>query len=276
MKFEFLEPKTISEASQLLAQNADARVIAGGTALVLAIQNKLALPSALVSLARIPQLDFIRAANDGLHLGALATIRDTEHSRVVRDFCPALARAYQVVGNVRVRNQATVGGNLAEADYASDPPTMLMALDAKIISTSREILLRDFFLGILTTALAPAEILTEIIVPPLPASARAIYLRHTTRSAESRPSANAAVVADFRAGRVNELRVAVGAAVATPQRFSDIENIARGEKLSDALIQKIAEKYAARIEPLDDKLESAWYRREIVRVLVKRALHAAA
>ncbi|MBI3742426.1 MAG: 4-hydroxybenzoyl-CoA reductase, partial [Chloroflexi bacterium] len=82
--------------------------------------------------------------------------------------------------------------------------------------------------------------------------------------------------ADFRAGRVNELRVAVGAAVATPQRFSDIENIARGEKLSDALIQKIAEKYAARIEPLDDKLESAWYRREIVRVLVKRALHAAA
>jgi carbon-monoxide dehydrogenase medium subunit len=247
-------------------------VIAGGTAMVSAISNKLALPSALVSLARIPNLGFIR--RDGaLHLGALATIRTAERDSTVRAFCPALAQAYGVVGNVRVRNQATVGGNLAEADYASDPPTMLLALEARVVTNAREILLKELFLGILMTSLEPAEILTEIIVPALPSSARAAYVRFTSRSAESRPSANAAVVADFDdAGRVKEVRVAVGAAVAMPQRLSELENIARGEKLSDALVEKIAAEYARQIEPLDDKMESAWYRRELVRVLVKRAL----
>jgi|GEM_PF-93547 len=272
MKFDFLEPKTISEASALLAQNPDARLIAGGTAMVSAISNKLATPSALVSLARIPNLGFIRR-DDALHLGALATIRTAERDATVRAFCPALAHSYGVVGNVRVRNQATVGGNLAEADYASDPPTMLLALDARVVTNAREIPLKELFLGILMTALEPTEILTEIIVPGLPASARAAYLRFTSRSAESRPSANAAVVADFDdAGRVKELRVAVGAAVAMPQRLIEIENIARGEKLSDTLVEKIAAEYARQIEPLDDKMESAWYRRELVRVLVKRAL----
>lgn len=274
MKFDYLEPKTISEASQLLAQNPDARVIAGGTAMVSAISNKLATPSALVSLARIENLGFIRR-NKELHLGALATIRAAERDATVRAFCPALAQAYGVVGNVRVRNQATVGGNLAEADYASDPPAMLLALDARVVTNTREIPLKDLFLGILMTSLEPTEILTEIIIPELPASARAAFLRFTSRSAESRPSANAAVVADFDdAGRVKELRVAVGAAVAMPQRLSEVENSARGERLSDALVEKIAAEYARQIEPLDDKLESAWYRRELVHVLVRRALNA--
>lgn len=278
MKFEFLEPKSIQEASSLLSQNPDARVIAGGTAVVSAISNKLAMPSALISLARIPNLDFIRRDGE-LHLGALATIRTAERDATVRAFCPALAQSYGVVGNVRVRNQATVGGNLAEADYASDPPTMLLALDARVKAQSanavREIPLKELFLGILMTSLESSEILTEIIVPALPASARAAYLRFTSRSAESRPSANAAVVADFDdAGRVKELRIAVGAAVAKPERLSEVENSARGEKLSGALVEKIAAEYARRIEPLDDKLESAWYRRELVRVLVKRALDA--
>ncbi len=276
MKFDYFEPATVSEASTLLAQNPEARVIAGGTAVVLAIQNKLATPSALVSLARIPNLNYIRQDSE-LRLGALTTIRTAERDSTVRAYCPALARAYGVVGNVRVRNQATVGGNLAEADYASDPPTMLFALDArvKVESTNgtREIPLKELFLGILMTSLEPGEILTEIRVPALSASTRASYLRFTARSSESRPSANVAVVANLdREARVRELRVAVGAAVAKPERFEEVEAIARGEKLSANLAEKIAAEYARRIEPLDDKMESAWYRRELVRALVKRAL----
>lgn len=277
MKFDYLEPKTISEASALLKQNPDARVIAGGTALVAAISNKLAAPPALVSLARIPNLDFIRS-DGALHLGALATIRTAERHPEVRAFCPALAQSYGVVGSVRVRNQATVGGNLAEADYASDPPTMLLALDARVqakgVNGSREIPLKELFLGILMTSLGQSEILTEIIVDALPSSARAAYVRFTSRSAESRPSANAAVVVDFDdTGRVKDLRVAVGAAVAVPQRIPKVENRAQGEKLSDTLAASIASEYAQRIEPLEDKLESAWYRRELVQVLVRRALN---
>lgn len=277
MKFDYLEPKSIPEASALLTQYPEARVIAGGTAVVSAISNKLAAPSALVSLARIPNLDFIR--NDGaMHLGALATIRTAERHPAVRAFCPALAQAYGVVGSVRVRNQATVGGNLAEADYASDPPTMLLALDARVqaegANGAREIPLNALFQGILLTSLEPTEILTEIIVEALPSSARAAYTRFTSRSAESRPSANAAVVVDFDdTGRVKDLRIAVGAAVAAPQRIPKVENTAKGAKLSDALAAGIAAEYARRIEPLEDKLESAWYRRELVQVLVRRALN---
>ncbi len=277
MKSTFLEPTSVKEASTILTQDADARIIAGGTAVVLAIANKLAAPSALVSLARISNLDFIQHKDDGLHLGALASIRAAEHSGIVRDFCASLVRAYSVVGNVRVRNQATVGGNLAEADYASDPPTMLLALDARVRAQTaegtREISLKEFFIAMLTTALAPSEILTEIIVPSMPASARCAYIRFTSRSSEARPSANVAVVADMdQDGKCRDLRVAVGAAVMTPQRMPEIEAIARGEKLSDSLVGKIADEYAARIDPLDDKLESAWYRRELVRALVRRAL----
>lgn len=278
MKTEFLEPSSIIEASAILSQNPDARVIAGGTAVVLALANKLAMPSALVSLARIPDLDFILRDNDGLRLGALARIRTAEQSKTVYGFCPALARAYGVVGNVRVRNQATVGGNLAEADYASDPPTMLIALDAQVRAENadgtREIPLKDFFISMLTTTLTPNEILTEIIVPRLAATARTSYLRFTSRSSEARPSANTAVVADFdENARCRELRVAVGAAVMTPQRLAEVETLARGEQLSDALVEKIADEYAKRLDPLDDKLESAWYRRELIRVLVRRGLN---
>lgn len=278
MKTDYFEPASIKEASTILAQNPDARVIAGGTAVVLALSNRLATPSALVSLARIPGLDFIRQTDDGLHLGALARIRTAEHSNVLNNFCPALTCAYAVVGNVRVRNQATVGGNLAEADYASDPPAMLVALDARVRAETadgaREIHLKDLFVSMLTTTLTSTEILAEIIVPLLNPSARAAYLRFTSRSSEARPSANVAVVADFDEGdRCQDLRVAVGAAVMTPQRLPEVEALARGEKLSDALAEKIADDYARQLDPLDDKLESAWYRRELIRVLVRRGLN---
>ncbi len=278
MKTEFLEPTTLPEAARLLAQRGDdAKIIAGGTAVTLLLQHKLIAPAALISLGHIRDYAFIRRAADGLHIGALAHLRDMERSNVVREFCPALARAFSVVGNVRVRNQATVGGNLAEADPNSDPPSMLLALDARVNITSptgqHEIPLQTFFTGLMTTALRPDEILSEIILPALPASTRAAYLRHTSRSMEARPSVSVAAVADFDSvGRCADLRVAVGAAIATPQRLAQVEARARGEKLTDMLIETIADEYAQALEPLDDALESAWYRREMIRVFVRRAL----
>ena len=234
----FLEPTDFSEAVSLLEQHADdAKIIAGGTSVVLMLQQKLIAPSVLISLGRISNYDFIRHEEDGLHIGALTKLRDIERSEVVKEFCPALAHTFSVVGNVRVRNQATIGGNLSAADYAADPPSMLTALDARVqvqggaLSVSkrpekkREIPLSEFFLGFYTTALEPNEILAEVIIPTLPSSARAAYHKYTSISAEGRPCVAVGAVADFDPnGKCLDLRIAVGAAVETPQRVKRCGN----------------------------------------------------
>ncbi len=255
----------------------DAKILAGGTALVLMMQQKLIAPSILVSLGRVPDVNFIHLENDGLHIGALATLRDLENSEIVRKFSPALARAFHVVANVRVRNQATIGGNLSVADYAEDPPAMLAALEARVQAQGpdkkREIPLSEFFPGSYTTALEPNEILTEVIIPKLPSSARAAYYKYTSVSAEGRPCVAVGAVVDFESnGKCRDLRVAVGAAVETPQRLQDAEAMAHGQTLTDELVAAIAEEYSLRLDPLTDVRGSAWYRRETIRVFVKRAL----
>ena len=278
MSIKFLEPSDFSEAISLLDQYADdAKVIAGGVSVVLMLQQKLIAPSVLISLGRVSNYDFIRHEKDGLHIGALTKLRDIELSDVVRKFCPALAHTLSVVANIRVRNQATIGGNLSAADYAADPPAMLTALDARVQvygpNKKREIPLSEFFLGFYTTALEPNEILAEIIIPLLPSSARAAYHKFTSISAEGRPCVAVGAVADFDPnGKCLDLKIAVGAAVETPQRVRDAEAMAHSSFLTDELVAAIAEEYSLRLDPLTDVRGSAWYRKEMICVFVKRAL----
>jgi len=278
LSIKFLEPSDFSEAISLLDQYADdAKVIAGGVSVVLMLQQKLIAPSVLISLGRVSNYDFIRHEEDGLHIGALTKLRDIELSDVVRKFCPALAHTLSVVANIRVRNQATIGGNLSAADYAADPPAMLTALDARVQvygpNKKREIPLSEFFLGFYTTALEPNEILAEIIIPLLPSSARAAYHKYTSISAEGRPCVAVGAVADFDPnGKCLDLKIAVGAAVETPQRVRDAEAMAHSSFLTDELVAAIAEEYSLRLDPLTDVRGSAWYRKEMIRVFVKRAL----
>lgn len=278
MSIKFLEPTDLTEATSLLVQYGDdAKIIAGGTSVVLMLQQKLIAPVALVSLGGISNQDFIRNDEDGLHLGALTRLHDAEHSKILRAFCPALAYMFGVVGNVRIRHQATIGGNLSAADYAADPPSMLMALDARVQVLGpggrREVPLSEFFLGFYTTVLEPTEIVTEIIMPTLPSSARAAYYKYTSISAEGRPCVAVGAVGDFDSdGRCRDLRIAVSAAVETPQRLAVAEKMAHGHTLTDELVAAIAEEYARSLDPLSDVRGSAWYRREMIRVFVKRAL----
>lgn len=275
---KFLEPIDFSEAISLLDQYADdAKIIAGGTSVVLMLQHKLIAPSVLISLGRVSGHDYIRLEEDSLHIGALAKLRDLERSEIVQKYSPALAHTFHVAANIRVRNQATIGGNLSAADYAADPPAMLTALDARVQvqgpDATREIPLSEFFLGFYTTALEPNEILTEVIIPSLPVSARASYHKYTSISAEGRPCVAVGAVADFDAnGKCRDLKIAVGAAVETPQRVSDAEVIAHDHALTDEVITSIAEGYAKTLDPLTDVRGSAWYRKEMIRVFVKRAL----
>lgn len=280
--FELLEPRSMEEAIALLAQHGDgARIIAGGTAVVIMLKNRLISPGYVVSLGNLEELHYIRSeADGGLRIGATATLREVELSPLVQAGCRSLARTCRQVANVRVRHAATVGGNLAEADYASDPPGLLVAARARVRVRGprgeREIPLKVFFRGFYETALEPDEILAELIVPPQPASMGSTYLKYVTRSSEDRPCLGVAAFVDVDAeGVCRDLRVVVGAVAEIPQEVESAERLATGERLTDDLIQTIAEGYVAAIDPLSDLRGSAWYRRQMIRVFVRDAIREA-
>ena len=274
-----LQPTSLNEAVSLLSEHSDeTKIVSGGTALVIMLRNRLIAPATLLSLGRLPELRSIRhEPGTGLRIGALVTIREAETSPIVREKHSVLAQTFGKVGNIRIRNAATVGGNLSEADYASDPPCVLVALGARVKARSvkgeREIPLRDFFAGFYETVLAPDEILTELIVPDPAPGSRATYLKYVSRSSEDRPCVGMAVVFEKASdGTCKDLRVVAGAVSETPQEIASAGTIARGNALSASLIERIADAYSTGIEPLSDLRGSAWYRKQIIRVMARRAM----
>jgi carbon-monoxide dehydrogenase medium subunit len=280
-RLAFYHPATLDEAVGLLAElGDDAKVVAGSTALTIMLRQRLIAPAALIDIGRLPGLDAIELRDGQLALGALVKHRAVEQSPLVRAQLPMLADVFGVVANVRIRNAATVGGVLAESDYASDPPAAFLALDAEVDvygpDGARTIPIADFFVAFYETSIAPTEIVIGVRVPLLPAGTGAVYEKFVTRSSEDRPCVGVAAVVGLGAdGTFSDVRVAVGAAAETPQRFGDLETTARGQAVEDALVRSIADGYAERIEPLDDMRGSAWYRTEMVKVWVRRAIEGA-
>ena len=279
---EILEPRSAAEAVSALGQHGDeAKIIAGGTALVLMLKNRLVSPDYLVSLGQVQGLNGIRwEPGVGLRLGALATIRQAETSAVVREHFPTLAETFGKVANVRVRHAATVGGNMSEADYASDPPCVLVALRAQAVvlgpNGTREIPLTEFFKDFYETALAPDELLTEIVVPEASKAAKQTYIKYVTRSSEDRPCIGACAWLDVDGGGAcRELRVTLGAVAGTPQEFPEAEAWASGQQLGPDLIRQIAAHYAEHIDPVSDMRGSAWYRKQMAEVFVRRSIEQA-
>ena len=281
-EFAWSEPASVKETLDLLSTHGeDAKLLAGGTWLALVLRQGLLFPSLLVSLRRIPGLDGIAVeASGSLRLGAMARHRAVERSALVAAGWPTLAETYADVANVRVRHQATVGGNHCDADYASDPPTLLAALDASVHAVGprgeREIPVRDLIVGHYETVLAPAELVTEVVVPPLPAGAGVAYLKYRSRSHEDRPCVGVAALADLGAdGAIRRLDVVVGAVAERPQRLAGPLAAVVGQLPSNDLIDGVAAAYADGIDPLTDLRGSAWYRRRMIRVFVARAIRAA-
>lgn len=274
----FFQPSSLPEAIALLEHYGDdARIVAGATALTIMLRQRLIQPAALISIAGLPELDSLATEDGYLRLGALATHRAVELSLVVQGALPVLATTFGKVANVRVRNVATVGGVLAEADYASDPPSVFLALDAEVEAVGpsgpRSIPIADFFRGFYETALAPNEVLTGVRVPLPVEGTHAIYKKYVTRSSEDRPCLGTFAALRLAAdGTCADVRVAVGAASETPQRFPEIEAQARGQNMTEDLARTTGEQYAERIDPIADLRGSAWYRTEIIKVWVRRAL----
>lgn len=283
IEFSIHQPETIDEAVGLVGELGDeAKIIAGGTAMVLMLKTGLIAPEAMVSLGRITGLGEIEHdPGSGLRFGALATLRQGEMSTLVQRVNPVLAETLGTVANVRIRNAATIGGNLAEADYASDPPSTLLAMRAGVVARStrgeREIPLTDFFRDFYETALEPDEVVTEVRVPELSPTTHSAYIKYVTRSSEDRPCVGVATVAEMSEDDVTckELRVVVGAVAATPQEVPEAEALAAGQPLEGELIDEIAEAYSRAIDPIDDLRGSKWYRQKVIGVFVRRSIEKA-
>ena len=264
------EPRSLDEALSLRAEHGEeATLVAGGSFLGIVMNQKLFAPTMLVALRSVPDLDYIEADGALLRLGAMTTHRAVERSPLVREGWPSLAFTFSVVASPRVRNQATVGGVVADADYASDPPSMLAALDARVVARSaraeREIPMEGFILGHYETALEEDELVTELRIPQ--SGGRSVYRKFRSRSSEDRPCVSVAAV-ESEGG----LRVVVGAVAGRPQYLPEICDLARGERVSGELAAEIGSRYAEEIEPLSDSRGSARYRRRVIAVEVRRAL----
>lgn len=234
----------------------------------------------LVDLKGVPELCGVEAVGGkGLRIGALTTLHEIETSaQVIRD-CPALGYAAGCVGSLQVRNRGTIGGNLANASPAADTAPMLLALDAEVelmsVRGSRVLPIDSFFRGPGETALGPAELLARIIVPLQPPGTRAQYLKLGPRRAMDIAVVGVAVSLTMQDGICERARVALGAVGPTPLRARSAEAVLTGKTVDDALAIQAAEAAVADCSPIDDVRASAWYRREMVRVLVRRAIRLA-
>lgn len=278
--FSFHRPASLEETYGLLSEyGEDARLLSGGTALVVMMKQSLVLADHLVSLQGVPRLRDIDEEDGVLRIGALASHRDVETSGIVQRRLPFLADLYRRVATVRIRNQATVGGGLAHGDPAQDPPPALMVLGAsvKISSEGGERLLPigDLFTDYYETAVEPGEVITELVVPVLPVDARTTYLRYTPRTADDYPTVSVAVWARSDGGVCQDVRVALGAAASTPLRASAVEGALQGRIVTRERLREAAASVAEAVDPLDDYRGSAGYKRDMAVVFTRRALERA-
>jgi carbon-monoxide dehydrogenase medium subunit len=277
--FDYHAPKSLDATFELLATyGEDAHLMAGGTALVLLLQQGLVQPGHVVGLRGVGDLQGIRRLDDGgLQIRALTTHRQAERSADVQAYCPALAETFARVATIRIRNQATVGGNLAHADPAQDPPPMLIALGGAAVVASRQgerrIPLDEFFVDYFETALQPGEVLVAVDLPPLASGTKVTYKKFLPRTQDD--YATVSVAAALRVGAsgvCEDVRVALGAAATVPVRARKVEDALRGQRLDGDKIQEAAALVRDEVDPLDDLRGSATYKREMARVWTQRAL----
>ncbi len=279
--FELAEPATLSEAIALLdPDDPTVRPIAGGTALMLMMKAGVFRPTRLVSLRKLaPQHARIAAAANGaLSLGAMTPLAVVERSPVVARAAPVIPRAMRRLSNIRVRNVATIGGNLAHGDPHMDLPPILIALGAEVAVAGpkgeRTIAVEDLFAGYFETVLAKNELIAELRIPPR-GNTRAAYLKVTTGSAEDWPALGVAVALAGEGAAIKSARVVISAATEKAVRLKEAEKALAGAAIDDKALARAADAAADEAECISDVRGSAAYKRELVRVYVGRAVRQA-
>jgi carbon-monoxide dehydrogenase medium subunit len=273
--FDYHRASSIDEAESLWKENSDASFLAGGHSLIPAMKLRLSDPGTLVDISGIDDLKGISRDGDTIRIGALTTHREVGSSNVVKDGCSALSEAAGMIGDPQVRNRGTIGGNVAHADPASDYPGILMALGATIVTSSRSIVVDDFFTGLFETALNDGEVITEIQVPAIGASSGAAYTKFFNPSSRYAVVGVGALVSKSN-GSCSSCRIGVTGAADHAFRASVAEETLQGSDLGDDAVAASAAKVADGQEMLSDLSASANYRTHLCGVMAKRAIVEAA
>jgi aerobic carbon-monoxide dehydrogenase medium subunit len=278
--FDLAEPKSLSEAVKLLdPDDATVRPIAGGTALMLMMKAGVFRPERLVSLRKIERkYSDISAGADGLRIGAMTTLNALERSADVRKHAPVITATMPRLSNVRVRNVATVGGALAHGDPHMDLPPVLMALGATLTVVGpkgeRKLAVEELFSGYYETVLDKDELISEVHVPAQ-GSKKAAYLKVTTGSADDWPALGVAAVIDGDGKAIKSARIVASAATDKATRLKSAEAMLNGKSVSDDLLRQAGDAAAEEAEFIADVRGSVPYKRELMRVYVRRAVRAA-
>lgn len=278
--FEYFAPGSVGEVLDLLRQHgAEAKLLAGGQSFVPMANFRVLRPQVVIDLNRIETLSHITERDGGLAIGAMTRHRTIERSQLVRRCCPLMAEAAPLIGHAAIRNRGTLGGSLSHADPAAEWPVVAVALGATLITRSprgeRRIAASEFFVALLTTALAADEILLEARFPAVPERTGAAFLEVSRRHGDFALVSVGAQVSLSRAREVESVQLALGGVAASPFDATALAHKFIGSMPDPEALQTLGKAVAAAIEPNEDLHASALYRRDVAAVLVPRALQAA-
>ncbi len=279
--FLYAAPETVEETLGLLADHgADAKLLAGGQSLMPLLNMRLARPAVLIDLNRVSGLDYIWPSAGDVRIGAMTRQRTAERSPVVAVRLPLMAEALRWVGHPQIRNRGTIGGSLVHADPSAELPAVAAALGATFVVAGREgtrlLSSNEFFVGYLTTAIEPTEVLTEVRFPALPPGAGYAFLEVARRHGDFALVGAAAVVHSAAGGRFRDIRLAFIGVGSGPVRIKEAEAALEDRKLDEHLLTDVARIVADRLNPDSDIQASAGYRKHVAGVLARRVLTAAA
>ncbi len=282
MERQLFRPRSMDEAlSQREQYGSDALPIAGGQSLLVMLRNKLIDPKVLLDLEPLGELRGLQRQDKAMSIGAMTTFFELLSLPEVQSAVPLLAQAAAKVGSTAIRNLGTIGGNLCHNEPGADLPPALLALNASVELRSRKgtrkVPLTEFFRGFFETAVAPEEILSRVEIPTLPQGARGAYIKHSI-SPEDLAIAGVAVVVvpdEQNGDTAREIRIGLGGVAPVPLRAAKAEAVLNGKTLTDDAIRVAVEIAASETDPMSDPHASAEYRRQMVKVLVRRAIAAA-
>lgn len=278
--FDYQAPATLGEAVSLLAAHPDASIIAGGQSLMPLLAFRLAMPSLLVDLRRVPELNEVVIDDNGVRLGALVRWRDIEGDRRLATAHPLLWEAVSHVAHYQVRNRGTVGGSLAHADPAAELPGVAVTCDAEITlagpAGSRIVRAGEFFTGPLSTVRRPDEIVTELHLPYWPQDRRWAFREFARRQGDFALAGILLFYDEDQHGTVSNAHVGVIGACARAHRLAGVEALLNDRAVDEAVVRRAAATAADEVDPPDDLHGDATYRRGLANTLLQRALRAAA
>jgi carbon-monoxide dehydrogenase medium subunit len=277
-QFDYHAPSTLDEAVLLLKKIDGAKVLAGGQSLIPAMRFRLAQPQTLIDINRIQELSFIEERAESLAIGALTRELELEQSKTVAEAYPLLADTAKVIADPVVRNLATVGGNLAHADPANDHPATMLAYGAQVVARSpagaRTIPIDEFFVGLFESSLRPGEILTEIRIPKPTRGSGGAYLK-IERKVGDYAVAAVAVQLQLSGGTIGSVRIGLTNVGPVPSRAKNAEAALLGKEPTDAVLEVAGKAAAAECDPSADLRGPVDYKRDMIRILTKRAVRSA-